>query len=53
MKNRERDVIDSFYEEGEIDYIFFAQIIAAVSYDENDIDLSKSVGRKLSDAVYY
>ncbi|QWK80659.1 hypothetical protein [Ochrobactrum sp. BTU1] len=49
MKKRERDVIDSFYEEGEIDYIFFAQIIAAVSYDENDIDLSKSVGRKLSD----
>lgn len=49
MNNRARDVIDYFYEEGEIDYIFLAQIIAAVSYDENDTDLSKSVDRKLSD----
>jgi len=49
LSNRARDVIDYFYEEGEIDYIFLAQIIAAVSYDENDTDLSKSVDRKLSD----
>jgi len=49
LNNRARDVIDYFYEEGEIDYIFLAQIIAAVSYDENDTDLSKSVDRKLSD----
>jgi hypothetical protein len=49
LSNRARDVIDYFYEEGEIDYIFLAQIIAAVSYDEDDTDLSKSVDTKLSD----
>lgn len=49
MNNRAQKVIDYFYEEGEIDYIFLAQIMASVSYDENDVELNKSVSSKLSD----
>ncbi|WP_088750029.1 hypothetical protein [Herbaspirillum robiniae] len=45
------EMIDGLYEEGDVDLIFFSQIIGIVSYDVNDHPFDKSDKKRMADAL--
>lgn len=45
------EMIDSLFEEGDHDFIFFNQILDAVSFDENDLPVAKSIQQRTKDAL--
>lgn len=51
MQDRIRDIINFIYEEGEIDFVFMAQIMGYMTYDANDRRIERSTERRLSSAL--
>ncbi|MDR2153545.1 MAG: hypothetical protein LBE78_00755 [Burkholderiaceae bacterium] len=45
------DLFDDLYSEGDIDIIFFAQILGMVSYGKDDFKFNKSSEKRMADAL--